>query len=58
MCLHAHNINIFQHVFTSDLMAAVKILQGPVNRILGLQIHVRIFLQHGRANEASTGMKS
>jgi hypothetical protein len=37
---------------TSVLMAAVQILQGPVNRILGLQIYVRIFLQHGRTNEA------
>jgi hypothetical protein len=54
-----HTTSTFFNMFvTSVFMAAVKILQGPVNHILGLQIHVRIFLQHGRTNEANTGMKS
>jgi hypothetical protein len=54
-----HTTSTFFNMFvTSVLTAAVQILQGPINRVLGLQIHVRIFLQHGRTNEASTGMKS
>jgi hypothetical protein len=54
-----HTTSTFFNMFVASvLMAAVQILRGPANRILGLPIHVRIFLQHRRTNEASTGMKS
>jgi hypothetical protein len=47
----------FTMIFASVSTAAVQILRGCVNRILGLQIHVSEFLQHDETNEEITGMK-